>query len=48
MVNLPIFIMLLGILVFGERPDGWTLAGSALVVVAGFYTLMREMRVKRR
>ena len=43
-----VFAMLLGILVFGERPDGWTLAGSALVVAAGFYTLMREMRVKRR
>ncbi|HPD91355.1 MAG: DMT family transporter [Rhodobacter sp.] len=43
-----VFAMLLGVLVFGERPDGWMLAGAALVVLAGLYTLMREIAVKRR
>lgn len=42
-----VFAMLLGVLVFGERPDGWTLAGSALIVVAGLYALMREIRLRR-
>jgi drug/metabolite transporter (DMT)-like permease len=33
--------MILGILVFGERPDAWTLAGAALIVASGLYALMR-------
>lgn len=32
-----IFIVALGIALFGERPDVWTLAGGALIVVAGLY-----------
>jgi len=43
-----IFAMMIGVIWFDERPDAWTLAGSALVVVAGLYALMREMRLKRR
>lgn len=43
-----LFAMLIGVVVFGERPDALTLAGSALVVGAGLYTLMREMRLKGR
>jgi drug/metabolite transporter (DMT)-like permease len=39
-----VFAMSIGLVFFGERPDGWTLAGSALIVGAGLYTLMREMR----
>ncbi len=42
-----VFAMLIGVIVFGERPDGWTLAGSALVVAAGLYTMLREMRLAR-
>ena len=34
--------LLLGALVFGERPDAATLAGAGLVVAAGLYTLWRE------
>ena len=40
-----VFAMLIGVLIFGERPDALTLAGSALVVGAGLYSLMREMRL---
>ena len=34
--------LLLGAVVFGERPDGITLVGAALVVGTGLYTLWRE------
>ena len=40
-----VFAMILGILVFGERPDALTIVGSALVVGAGLYALARGRRV---
>ncbi len=42
-----VFGILLGVAVFGERPDAATLAGSAIVVVAGVYTLVRTGRQAR-
>jgi drug/metabolite transporter (DMT)-like permease len=39
-----IFAMGIGIVVFAEHPDGLTIAGSALVVASGIYTLWREGR----
>ena len=36
--------LLLGAVVFGERPSGWTLLGAALVTGTGLYTLWREGR----
>lgn len=39
-----VFAMILAVAVFGERPDGATLAGSALIVAAGIYTLLRSNR----
>lgn len=41
-----VFVMLLAVLFLGERPDLWTLAGSALVVGSGLYTFARETRRK--
>jgi drug/metabolite transporter (DMT)-like permease len=43
-----IWALLLGIAVFGEFPDGWTLAGAAIVVVMGIYTFYRERRLMLR
>lgn len=43
-----LFSILAGVLVFGERPDAMTLAGSALIIGSGLYTFMRERRVARR
>lgn len=43
-----VFAMLIGVVIFGERPDALTLLGSAIVVGAGLYSLMREIRLKRR
>jgi len=42
-----VFGMIIGITVFGERPDAVMLLGAGLVVLAGFYALMREIRVSR-
>ena len=41
-----IFGVGLGVLIFGERLDGATLAGAALVIGSGLYTLYRE-RVRK-
>ncbi|MCZ0961443.1 DMT family transporter [Paracoccus benzoatiresistens] len=35
----------MGLVVFGEWPDFWTWAGSALVVAAGTYTIWREAQL---
>ncbi|KPQ06367.1 MAG: putative permease [Rhodobacteraceae bacterium HLUCCA12] len=43
-----VFAMLIGFAVFGERPDAMTLAGSALVVGAGLFTVWRQIRLQRR
>jgi drug/metabolite transporter (DMT)-like permease len=42
-----VFAMLIGVLIFGERPDAMTLLGSALIVGAGLYALLRELRLRR-
>ena len=43
-----IWAILLGIFVFGEFPDEWTLVGAAVVVVMGIYTFYRERRLLQR
>lgn len=37
-----VFALILGVLVFGERPDQWVLIGSALIIGSGLYTFLRE------
>ncbi len=37
----------LGLLVFGDLPDGWTFVGAAVVVGAGLFTLWRERQLRR-
>ena len=34
----------LGVLLFDEVPDAWTLSGAAVIVITGLYTLYRETR----
>ncbi len=36
----------LGWLLFGTFPDGWTLTGAGIVVLAGLFTLLRERRLQ--
>lgn len=40
-----VFSLIIGVAVFAERPDAMTLAGAALIVLAAFYTYLRERRV---
>jgi drug/metabolite transporter (DMT)-like permease len=40
--------IILGVLVFGTFPDGWTLVGSAIVIATGLFTLYRERLAHRR
>jgi drug/metabolite transporter (DMT)-like permease len=42
-----VFALVLAALVFGERPDTLMLAGTALVVLSGLYTIWREARLRR-
>ncbi|MEH7829595.1 DMT family transporter [Gemmobacter denitrificans] len=40
-----VFALVLGMVVFGERPDLQTILGSGIVVAAGLYTLLRSRKV---
>jgi drug/metabolite transporter (DMT)-like permease len=42
-----VFVGILGYTLFGERPDGWTIAGAALILAAGLYTVIRQGRLAR-
>lgn len=37
-----LFALVIAGVFFGERPDGWTLAGAGVILSAGIYTLLRE------
>lgn len=43
-----VFVGLIGVFLFGERPDGGTLAGGAIILSAGLYSLFRAARIGRR
>lgn len=36
-----VFALILGVVLFGEQPDSYTLIGSAIIVASGIYTLVR-------
>lgn len=38
---------LLGLVVFGQFPDGWTIIGATIVVASGLYSIYREHLVKK-
>jgi len=43
-----VFITIIAVRLFGERPDAWTIAGAALILAAGLYALVREAALSRR
>jgi drug/metabolite transporter (DMT)-like permease len=43
-----LWAIVLGLVVFGDLPDGWTLLGAAIVVGAGLFTLWRERQLRRQ
>lgn len=42
-----VFVTVLAVTLFGERPDLWTVAGTGLILAAGLYTIAREARLAR-
>jgi drug/metabolite transporter (DMT)-like permease len=42
-----VFVSILAVTLFHERPDAWTVAGAALILIAGIYTLIRESRRRK-
>ena len=43
-----VFTILIGIFAFAEHPDAYTLAGSAIIVLAGIYIARREAMLNQR
>jgi drug/metabolite transporter (DMT)-like permease len=41
-----LFALILGFLVFAERPDAATLIGGAIIVASGVYTIVRSARTR--
>lgn len=41
-----IWATMYGYFVFGDQPDVWTFAGTALIVIAGLYVWIRERRIR--
>lgn len=46
--TLLVFVAILGAVVFGDIPDGWTMAGAAVIVASGLYTWHHERRRQAR
>lgn len=42
--TLLVWVTILGAVAFGDFPDGWTLAGGAVIVISGLYTWRHERR----
>ncbi len=45
--TLVVWAVVVGYVGLGEFPDGWTLAGAAVIVVAGLFALVEERRAAR-
>ncbi|MFO7758847.1 MAG: DMT family transporter [Roseovarius sp.] len=43
-----IFALIIGVTVFDESPDVWTLTGAAIIIASGLFTFWRERRLARR
>jgi drug/metabolite transporter (DMT)-like permease len=43
-----VWAVVLGLLVFGDRPDAFTLGGAAVIIIAGLYIFWREQRQRRQ
>jgi drug/metabolite transporter (DMT)-like permease len=39
-----VFVGILGLALFGEAPDAWTVAGAAIILGAGIYAMFRQTR----
>ncbi|MGH6961399.1 MAG: DMT family transporter, partial [Dongiaceae bacterium] len=37
-----VWAVIFGLLLFGDRPTVWVIAGSSIIIASGLYTLWRE------
>lgn len=42
-----LWMTMLGYFVFGDVPDGWTVAGASIICMSGFYIMNRERQIAR-
>ena len=43
-----VFALAIGVTVFNEQPDAWTLIGAAIIILSGLYTFFRERQLRRK
>ena len=43
-----VFALAIGVTVFNEQPDAWTLIGAAIIILSGLYTFFRERQLNRK
>ncbi len=43
-----VFLLVIGVLIFGERPNALMLIGALLIVASGIYMMRREQQVRRQ
>jgi drug/metabolite transporter (DMT)-like permease len=43
-----IWAIILGMIVFGDYPDGWTILGIGVIVATGIFTIYRERMLSWR
>ena len=43
-----VFALAIGVTVFNEQPDAWTLIGAAIIILSGLYTFFRERQLGQK
>ena len=43
-----VFALAIGVTVFNEQPDAWTVIGAAIIILSGLYTFFRERQLGRK
>jgi len=43
-----VFALIIGVTLFEEDPDLWTLIGAAIIILSGLYTFFRERHLSRQ
>ena len=43
-----VFALAIGVTVFNEQPDAWTVIGAAIIILSGLYTVFRERQLSQK
>jgi len=43
-----LWMTILGFIVFGDIPDGWTIVGASIICMSGFYIMNRERQIAQQ